>query len=105
MYMEELLMPLYLDFMNTKDGDDSEGARALDRKWDSLDPLFNEMEKKLSREEFTRVYNVICDTAAQIQTAAFSAGFFYCMKHLIKGGVDFFPHSRIGGLTSPGFQK
>ncbi len=87
--MEELLKIAYREFMNEKDVENSESVKIINQKWESIDKGIDLLRETVSEKIFDELYDLIVDGSADVQEAAFIAGFSYCAKFLTNGKVEF----------------
>lgn len=94
--MEELLKIAYQNFMNTEKADSSEVVRIMNKHWESAETAINQLENILNTDLFYDINEAIRNGIADVQEAAFIAGFSYCAKFMTNGKVDFFPCDKGG---------
>lgn len=97
--MEELLKIAYRNFMNTENADSSEMVRIINKNWGNAEAAINRLEDILNADLFYDINAEICDGIADVQEAAFIAGFSYCAKFMTNGKVDFFANVEKGGVA------
>ena len=87
--MEELLKIAYANFINEKDETNSESVRIINENWESVLKGLDLIKDTLSKSLYEQIYDLIYNGSADVQEAAFIAGFSYCEKFLTNGKVEF----------------
>lgn len=87
--MEELLKIAYANFINEKDATNSESVRIINENWESVLKGLDMIKDVLSERRYEEIYDLIYNGSADVQEAAFIAGFSYCAKFLTNGKVEF----------------
>lgn len=95
--MEELLKIAYRNFLDTEDANTSEEVRIINKHWENAEKAINELKSILNADLFYKTNEAICEGIADVQEAAFIAGFSCCAKFMTNGKVNFFPDSEKGG--------
>lgn len=95
--MEELLKIAYRNFMNTENARTSGEIRIINKNWENAETAINKLKGILNAELFYKTNEAICEGIADVQEAAFIAGFSYCAKFMTNGKTDFFPCDKGGG--------
>lgn len=90
--MEELLKIAYRNFLNNEEVETSKSAQIMNEHWKGIEDALGRLEDILSEKLFVEIYNLIADGAADVQEAAFIAGFAYCAKFLTNGKTDLLPN-------------
>lgn len=94
--MEELLKIAYQNFMNTENADSSEAVRIMNKHWEIAEDAIDRLKGILNADLFYDINEAIRNGIADVQEAAFIAGFSYCAKFMTNGKVDFFPCDKGG---------
>lgn len=94
--MEELLKIAYQNFMDTENVSTSGEIRIINKHWESAENAIGKLKDILNAELFYETNEAIREGIADVQEAAFIAGFSYCAKFMTNGKVDFFPSDKGG---------
>lgn len=90
--MEELLKIAYRNFLDTNDESTSKGIRIINQATAEIDEELDALRKVLSNELFDEAWDKISGGVAEVQEAAFIAGFACCAKFLTNGKTDLLPN-------------
>lgn len=90
--MEELLKIAYRNFLNENDENDSKSVKLINASWKDIDDAIDKLREILSDKLFDEAYEKITDGVAEVQEAAFIAGFACCAKFLTNGKTDLLPN-------------
>ncbi len=90
--MEELLKIAYRNFLDTNDENNSKGIRMINDAVKGIDNELDKLNEILSDNLFNEAWDNITDSVADLQEAAFIAGFACCAKFLTNGKTDLLPN-------------
>lgn len=90
--MEELLKIAYKNFMDTEDVTNSKSVRIINEQWNKTEEAMKKFKDILSEKLFTEINDIVYYGSADLQEAAFIAGFSYCAKFLTNGKTDLLPN-------------
>lgn len=90
--MEELLKIAYKNFMDTEDVTNSKSVRIINEQWEKTEESMEKFKDILSEKLFAEINDIVYYGSADLQEAAFIAGFSYCAKFLTNGKTDLLPN-------------
>lgn len=96
--MEELLKIVYRNFLCEEDEKSSRELRNIRSQLKDVETAMEKIEKLLNWDLYSEISELVYDGIAELQEAAFMAGFSQCAKIMSNGKIDFMPNeTKLGG--------